>query len=166
MLDRDLYNGTIKNIAHHPIITYIMVEIHLGLLNQISLNEIPRIAISTSIPNKTHPFTPFKDIKQNGAYEPAIKIKIIEWSNLLKNLIVSSFAITKWYVADAEYNSINDIPNIITAVRARGDGFSNVVFITNINKPANDKIAPNKWVNPFIGYLIYLPIFITVTENL
>ena len=41
-----------------------------------------------------------------------------------------------------------------------------IVFITNINKPANDKIAPNKWVNPFIGSLIYLPIFITVTENL
>ena len=78
MLDRDLYNGTIKNIAHHPIITYITVEIHLGLSNQINLKETPKTAINTSIPNKTHPFTPFKDINQNGAYEPAIKIKIIE----------------------------------------------------------------------------------------
>ena len=55
-------------------------------------------------------------------------------------------------------NNIKEIPKIITAVNAIGDGFSSVVFITNINKPANDKIAPNKCVKPFIGSLAYLAI--------
>ena len=47
---------------------------------------------------------------------------------------------------------------MITAVNATGEGFSNVVFITNINKPANDKIAPNKCVKPLIGSRVYLAI--------
>ena len=53
------------------------------------------MAIVIIILNKTHPVTPLSAIKQKGVYDPAIKRKIIAWSNLLKKLITLSLETTK-----------------------------------------------------------------------
>ena len=55
-----------------------LVESHLGQLNQINLKLIPTMAIVIIILNKTHPVVPSRAIKQKGVYYPAIKRNIIE----------------------------------------------------------------------------------------
>ena len=48
------------------------------------------------------------------------------------------------------------LPDIITAAIFIILGLVSVVFITNAKRPIKERIARPKWVNPFIGSLVYV----------
>lgn len=68
----DSERGEKANTIIHPMAMYNAVESQRGQLNQIILNKMPDNAIAVTIPKRTQPVTPFKVIRQNGVYEPAI----------------------------------------------------------------------------------------------
>ncbi len=137
-------NGENAKMIIQPNAIYIAVDNHLGQLNQTILNKIPDIATVVTIPKITQPVTPFKVMRQNGAYDPAIKTKIIEWSSLLKKAITLSFAITMWYVAEAEYSKIILMPKITTDVMVTADGFEREALMTRASRPTKERMAPAK----------------------
>jgi len=152
--------GYIATIANQPIPIYIALLNHLGQVTQHNLNPIPITEHIVTAKNKFVPIFPCNATKQNGAYDPVIKINIIEWSNLFSIFITLSLAFTQWYVVDALYNKIiltpknNTDPNVIAEL-------SVIYALTNIAiKANNDNTAPIQWVNPLIGSLKYFSILL------
>ncbi len=61
---------------------YIIEENHFGQLIQSAFNKIPTRAIPQITVSRIIPVAPSKTSIQTGVYVPAIKTKIIIWSNL------------------------------------------------------------------------------------
>eukprot|EP00831_Metopus_contortus_P063998 TRINITY_DN56_c0_g1_i7.p4 TRINITY_DN56_c0_g1~~TRINITY_DN56_c0_g1_i7.p4 ORF type:complete len:104 (-),score=3.99 TRINITY_DN56_c0_g1_i7:67-378(-) len=59
-------------------VIYMVLLNHLGHVTQHNLNAIPTTAHIVTAKNKLIPILPCNATKQNGAYDPAININIIE----------------------------------------------------------------------------------------
>ena len=70
--------GYIAKIANQPIPIYIVLLIHFGHVTHNNLNAIPSTAHTATAENKVNPTFQLNATRQNGAYDPAININIMQ----------------------------------------------------------------------------------------
>ena len=80
-------------IISQPIIIYNAIDNFCHRFISIELKTIPIIVHNVLIPNKVQPILPRSTVKHTGVYVPKIKIKIEQWSKILKTPFAIGFVI-------------------------------------------------------------------------